>query len=204
MRCASCKCLIASGAQAAKMVVAYLQEDGRTTLHGYQMPDGPIATATGRIAQAWHAKCFHIQRKRRERGGDEVTGRILAGGPTGYQPNDTTALAAPLAQLRELATAMGKAVGDLAVAEAWRAQQAGGPYRHTHDPASPLSAYQLLAHLAYAHGAQPSRLPEMVHIALHAQVGALAARADDPGHTTDTERDWREQLVLDIDTITED
>lgn len=226
MKCRSCKRNIAAGAEATKLIVEYRQPDGTTKVFGYQMPDGPLAKATGQIVAGWHGKCFWVVRKREQRG-DAVTGRVLNGIPTGYdignlvlsreefdalgltvqqaRAQGTAYLSARLEQLRAVARRIGKSVGDATVAEALRADEHGGPYPHSHHLR--LDTYQLRAHLTYAHG-QPATggaaagTPlQDVHDLLHARAGldqVRAARGDDPGHTEPAERDWRDQATADL------
>lgn len=225
MKCCACHRGIASGVEAKKMVVEYTQPDGSTKLFGYQMPDGELPAATGRILRGWHAKCFHVQRKREARG-DAVTGRVLAGGPTGYdihsmvltrddlvalgitaeqaRAQGTAHLTERLNRLRAVARSIGKAVGDLTVLEAFWAEEKGGPYPHGHH--LPMEMYQLAAHLRYAHGINgPITDSVRVHKELHAHM-ELSRRIDDrdadPGHQDPQESDWRTQLVATLDDLT--
>lgn len=203
------------------MIVEYEQDDGSSKIFGYSMPDGPLTRATGQILRAYHHKCFWTIRKREHRGD---TGRILDGVPNAYQIGDlmvrkdeaealgltdqelrdrgTAFLADRLHELRELARAVGKGVGDATVAEAFKAQQHGGPYVHTHH--LPLDLYQLTAHLVHAHGEQDEQHPVKLH-ALHGILHARSAldatrreRALDSGHREPVDRDWREQHVTDV------
>lgn len=196
MKCCSCKRPIAAGVDAAKMIVEYRQADGTTTLYGYQMPAGPVTAATGQILRAWHHKHFHIARKREARG-DAVTGRVLAGGPTGYDIEQATAagtehLSTRLGRLAEVARRIGKGLGDAHVIEAARADEHGGPYPHAHHFA--LEPYQLQAHLHYAHGADLATLATtmtLAHGELHAD---MQAQREAEQQT----RDWREQFTADL------
>jgi hypothetical protein len=229
VKCCICKKAIASGVDAQKAIVEYLQADGSTKIFGYMMPDGPLSAATGQILRAWHHKEFHVQRKREARG-DAVTGRVLNGVPTAYdigslalsreefealgltedqaREQGTAYLSARLDKLRDLARSIGKGVGDSTVLEAFWAEEHSGPYSHTHH--LPLEIYQLRAHLQYAHGASPYSEAGRVEIyALHnelhtrqALTAITAARDTDPGHTTPAEHDWREQVVVDVQELT--
>lgn len=205
MKCNACKGNIASGVEAKKAIIEYQQPDGTTKIFGYMMPDGPLSQATGRIVRAWHNKHFHVVRKR-EAKGDAVHGRVLSGAPTGYTEADTEAMGANLDALRAVAARIGKAIGDPEVTEAYRAQCHGGPYPHSHH--LPLETYQLIAHLRHAHGFthpagafEADGAPQSVHARLHAAAAlaaTTAARAADPDHTEPAERDWREQVAIDI------
>lgn len=211
MRCCSCKRNIAAGADAQKMIVEYRQSDGTSKVFGYMMPDGPLSTATGQIVRAWHHKHFHVQRKREARG-DAVTGRVLNGMPTGYEiaDSDSRDVSERLDRLHDVARRIGKAVGDPTVAEAFAAEERGGPYPHSHHLR--METYQLLAHLEYAHGFNgvAKRLIEIAgnaqqfHDERHAQWALLQTRLErtnDPSYEDPPERDWRDQQVLDIDQL---
>ncbi len=210
MKCHACHINIPAGVAAAKMIVDYLQADQTVKTFGYMMPDGPLTEATGRILRGYHHKCFWIRRKREARG-DAVTGRVVGWLPSGYQIDDlvhdagTRKVSAQIDVLREVARRVGKGVGDPTVTEAYRAEQHGGPYPHSHE--FRLDTYQLGAHLRYAHGTDVTGT-EGWH-ALHEQLHARAAldattvsRAADIGHTDQTEADWRSQLVLDAADLT--
>jgi len=227
VKCCDCKRNIAAGVAAAKMVVEYLQADGTVKVFGFQMPDGPLTAATGSLLHGHHAKCYHMVRKRQARG-DAVTGRVLAGTPTGYEIEDlvlsgeqvtalglsveqaraagTAAISARLARLRALADSLGRQVGDPGVTEAFQAGERGGPYPHRHDLR--LEMYQLRAHLGYAHGTPPApgdtdlhAVHERLHVAA-AQAAALAGRAGDAGHAPTEERDWRQQVAVEVNELT--
>lgn len=208
------------------MIVEYRQHDGSSRIFGYMMSDGPLDRATGQMVRGWHHKCYHVQRKR-EAKGDAVTGRVVAGSPTGYDidqlvltKDDLTALgitegearerstihlSAALHRLRELAGNLGKGVGDPTVQEAFQAHERGGPYTHQHHHR--LEVYQLIAHLEYAHGITDIRLLRSYgalqdqHAELHAR-SALDAIRDDRAADQDTEprtTDWRTQHTADIE-----
>lgn len=206
MRCNLCKRPIASGVEARKMIVEFTQPNRTTKLFGYQMPDGELTAATGVLFRGWHNRCFHVVRKRAARG-DVVSGRILSGAvPTGYDlaaGQGTELLSVRLAQLQEVARRIGRAVGDPAVTEAWRADEHGGPYPHVHE--LPLDTYQLHAHLRYAHGVEELTAPaRSVHEELHARLALEAtrtARDNDPGHRPPEDVDWRRPETVDIDSI---
>lgn len=225
MRCCSCQRNVAAGVEAAKMIVEYVQDDGTMRLFGYMMSDGPLADASGRMVRGWHHKCYHVARKREARG-DAVTGRVLAGTPTGYDVNDlvltkddvealgltpaqvrdrsTAHLSAALERLRAVAGAIGRGVGDARVQEAFAASERGGPYGHQHTHR--LDTYQLAAHLEYAHGLadakllRPSTGLQDQHAELHARRAQAQVSADRLADTDDApaERDWRTQYTADI------
>lgn len=220
MRCTSCHRNIAAGAEAQKMIVEYLQADGTNKFFGYMMSDGPISAATGQMLKGFHGKCFWIAKKR-EAKGDAVTGRVVAGAPTGYDINQlvltkddlavlgitpeqareasTLRLSGRVALIRETAEQMGKGVGDPQVQEAVNAAEHGGPYRHHHDHR--LDTYQLIAHLEYAHGVRDMMLLgsaaglQNQHAELHAQTALKNIQnnrlRDDEPEPRTT--DWREQ-----------
>ncbi len=224
MRCTSCQRNIAAGLEAAKMIVQYRQSDGSTRVFGFMMSDGPLTKAVGQIVKGWHHKCWHVARKRAARG-DQVTGRVLAGTPTGYdidrlvltkddldalgitaeqaREQSTVHLSASLGRLRELAEQLGKGVGDPTVQEAFQAQQHGGPYRHVHQHR--LETYQLIAHLEYAHGVTDAQLCSQLrvqdhHVELHARMAQDGIRADRvrDGESEPRVTDWRTQYSKDI------
>lgn len=226
MRCTSCQRNVAAGVEAQKMIVEYQQPDGTTKVFGYMMPDGPISKATGQMVKGFHHKCFWISKKREARGGS-VTGRVMAGGPTGYDidqialgkddlaalgitPEEalkrgTIQLSVRLARLREVAEAMGKGVGDAQVQEAFTALESGGPYRHQHHHR--LETYQLIAHLEHAHGLRDLKILRThaglqdQHVELHAQAAQqllVSERAGQEDAETPT-RDWREQYTIEIE-----
>jgi hypothetical protein len=223
VRCASCQRNIAAGAEAQKMVIEYRQPDGSVQIRGHQMPDGPIKDATGVMERGYHSKCWWVSKKR-EAKGDAVTGRIIAGAPTGYdvdqmvlnredlaalgltleqaRERSTVQLSARVQRLRDLAGRIGKGVGDAQVQEAFAAQERGGPYAHEHHHR--LDLYQLVAHLEYAHGLRDSTLlgtPGALnaqHIALHAQARVQADRRGDREPEPQT-RDWRTQFTTEIE-----
>lgn len=226
MRCTSCQRNIAAGVEAAKMIVAYRQDDGGTRIFGYGMSDGTLATARGQMIKGWHHKCFHVERKRAARG-DSVSGRVVAGTPTGYQISDlvltkddlaalgiteaearsrsTLHLSASLTVLRTLAEQLGKGVGDATVQEAFQAAERGSPYAHQHHHR--LDAYQLIAHLEYAHGLADIRLLRTPtglqdqHAELHARSALDAIRSDRVADDEPEPRitDWRAQHTADIE-----
>ncbi len=200
------------------MVVEYRQPDGSVKLFGYMMSDGPLNAAHGQMVRGWHSKCYHVARKREARG-DLVTGRVVAGTPTGYdihqlvlsredlaalgitveqaRRRSTAQLSERLAVLRSLAARLGKGVGDAIVQEAFLAHEhGGGPYAHEHQHR--LDTYQLMAHLRYAHGLPDEQLHDAVqdqHALLHAlirQDAILADRVSDE-ESDPPERDWRIQ-----------
>lgn len=231
IKCTVCKKNIASGVDAQKAIVEYLQADGSTKIFGYMMTDGPLTVATGQILRAYHHKHYHMARKREGRG-DAVTGRVLNGVPTAYdigslalsreefealgltedqaREQGTAYLSARLEKLRDLARSIGKGVGDGTVLEAFWAEENGGPYSHTHH--LPLEVYQLHAHLQFAHGGEAHgpmqgvrRHIHTLHNELHAKqalTAITAARDTDPGYTTPAEHDWREQVAVDVQELT--
>lgn len=220
MRCTSCHRNIAAGAEAQKMIVEYRQSDGTSKLFGYMMSDGPITAATGQMVKGFHGKCFWIAKKR-EAKGNAVTGRVVAGGPTGYdidqliltkddlatlgitaaqaRERSTVQLSARVARFREVAEQIGKGVGDPQVQEAFAASEQGGPYQHHHDHR--LDTYQLLAHLEYAHGVKDMTLfgsaagLQDEHAGLHAQQALNNIQKDrlDDNEPEPRTTDWREQ-----------
>lgn len=205
MKCTSCLRNIAAGAEAQKMIVEYQQPDGSVQVRGYLMPDGPIAEATGAMLRGWHSKCYWVAKKREARG-DQVTGRVVSGNPTGYNVDalDGTRLASRVNQMRELASRIGRSVGDAQLQEAFAAQEHGGPYPHAHHHR--LEPYQLIAHLEYAHGITDQTLLGSAaglhehHLLIHAQGRQEEIRAQ---RTADDEpepaaRDWREQFSADL------
>lgn len=224
MRCTSCKQNIAAGVEAQKMIVEYQQAAGTTKLFGYMMADGPISAATGAMLRGWHHKCYWIAKKREARG-NAVTGRVVAGSPTGYdigqlvlskddmaalgitpdeaRERSTIHLSARVGHLRDVAEQIGKGVGDPQVQEAFAAAEHGGPYAHHH--AHRLDTYQLVAHLEYAHGVTDLRLLgsstalQDFHAELHAKAALeriQARRGDDEPESRTT--DWREQHTTEI------
>lgn len=226
MRCCSCQRNIAAGVEAQKMIVQYMLGDGTTRFYGFMMSDGALSSARGRMVKGWHHKCFHVERKRAARG-DEVTGRVVAGTPTGYEISDlvltkddlaalgiteaearsrsTLHLSASLTVLRTLAEQMGKGVGDASVQEAFQAAERGSPYAHQHHHR--LETYQLIAHLEYAHGLADIRLLRTPtglqdqHAELHARSALEAIRADRVADDEPEPRttDWRTQHTADIE-----
>lgn len=188
------------------MVVEYRQSDGSTKIYGFQMPDGPVSKAEGQLIRALHAKCHWIERKREHRG-DAVTGRIYGMMPTAYDSTEEVeAFRVRAEALHEMARQIGKPVGDPEVTEAFRASEQGGPYPHTHH--NSLDIYQLRAHLRYAHGQEclPTVGTDLyvIHLRAHAiaaQQAAATARGVDPGHIDPPERDWRDQVVAEVDQL---
>lgn len=191
------------------MVVEYQQADGSTSLNGYMMPDGPIAAATGAMLRGWHSRCYWIAKKR-EAKGDAVTGRVVSGGPTGYNidkfvQDQQVHLKARLDRLRALAESMGRGVGDAQVTEAFNASERGGPYTHQHQHR--LEVYQLIAHLEYAHGIKDQSLLSSqgglldLHIRVHAQQVQADIRAwrQADGEDEQVIRDWRTQYTAEIE-----
>lgn len=207
------------------MIVDYRQADGSIKVFGYMMSDGPIATATGQMIRGRHHKCWWIAKKREARG-DAVTGRVVAGAPTGYDISQaalskddladlgitaeqarerSTALSARVSRLRQIADRVGKGVGDPQVQEAFAADVHGGPYPHHHEHR--LETYQLIAHLQYAHGVDDLRLLQTRvalhdrHAELHAQAAAELIRADrvTDGEPEPRTTDWREQHTAEIE-----
>lgn len=204
------------------MIVEYEQRDGSVQVCGYMMPDGPLSAATGAMLRGWHSKCYWVAKKREARG-DQVTGRVVAGSPTGYDINElvltrddlaalgitpaearersTVQLSHRLHRLRELAQSIGKGVGDAHVQEAFAADEHGGPYAHQHHHR--LDSYQLLAHLRYAHGLDGDELlahphdTHHWHHALRAQTDIRERRQADP-EADGSSRDWREQFTAEL------
>lgn len=208
------------------MIVEYRQTEGISKLFGYLMSDGPLSAATGQMVRGWHHKCYWVQKKREARGGS-VTGRVMAGGPTGYDIDQmalskddiatlgitaeqalergTIQLSARLARLREVAQDMGKGVGDAQVQEAFGASEHGGPYGHQHHHR--LDTYQLIAHLEYAHGLTDLKILRTQaglqdqHAEMHAKAAQELLTRDRAGQD-DREtatRDWREQYTVEIE-----
>jgi hypothetical protein len=205
--------------------VEYRQSDGSSRLFGYMMTDGPLTAATGQMVRGWHHKCYWISKKREARGGT-VTGRVMAGGPTGYSINDmalskddlaalgitrdealqrgTGQLSERLGRLRALAEAMGKGVGDAQVQEVFLAAEHGGPYRHHHEHR--LETYQLIAHLEHAHGLPPAKFLHASgniqdqHADLHAKAALdqLVQQRQEDGDLELPTRDWREQHTVEM------
>lgn len=207
------------------MIVEYQQSDGSLKLFGYMMSDGPLSAASGQLVRGWHHLCYWVAKKREARGGT-VTGRVVAGAPTGYDIQDfvltrddinalgitpeqarergTVVLSARVALLREVAEKIGKGVGDPQVQEAFAAAEHGGPYVHHHQHR--LDTYQLIAHLKFAHGldekilASSQRGLQDQHSELHARA-AQQAIADSRTADEDAgpvERDWREQHTAEL------
>lgn len=206
------------------MIVEYEQADGSVQVRGYMMSDGPLSGATGAMVRGWHSKCYWINKKR-EAKGDAVTGRVVAGTPTGYEINElvltrddldalgitpeqarersTAALSARVSLLREVASGLGKGVGDAQAHEAFKAAEQDGPYEHVHHHR--LEPYQLVAHLEYAHGIRdakllrtPSGLQDQ-HARLHVKqisddIRAWRTENETEGFT----RDWREQFTAEL------
>lgn len=225
MRCTSCQRNVAAGVEAQKMIVEYQQGDGTSRLFGYMMSDGPLTAATGQMVRGWHHKCYWIAKKREARGG-RVTGRVMAGGPTGYDIDQialskddlvtlgitweeamqrgTGQLSARLARLRNLAAVLGKSVGDAHVQEAFLADQHGGPYPHHHEHR--LDVYQLIAHLEYAHGMDAPEFSRRraglqdQHAELHAKaaLAELVQQRQEDGDLELPTRDWRDQHVVEM------
>lgn len=196
MKCNLCKTNIASGPEATKMIVQYVQDDGGYKFFGYMMEDGPLTQATGRITRAWHHKCFHVVRKREARG-DAVTGRVLSGLPGVYEldiTHSTADLSVRMAELHAIAREVGKPVGDPAVHEAYQARQHGGPYRHKHD--LPMEVYQLRPHLHFAHGVAMAEI-------LTLNMRARHARLHDDAELFPDQRDWRDHTVVDVEELKE-
>lgn len=207
------------------MIVEYRQADGAIKVFGYMMTDGPISKATGQMVRGFHHKCFWIAKKREARGG-AVTGRVVAGGPTGYEIDQmalgkddlvglgitheqalqrgTGQLSARLATLRSIAEAMGKGVGDAQVQEAYAAgEHGGGPYSHQHHHR--LETYQLVAHLELAHGVgseigASARDLQDQHLNLHAQAALdqLVQQRQEDGDLELPVRDWRDQHSVEL------
>lgn len=225
MRCTSCHRNVAAGAEAQKMIVEYRQDDGSSKVFGYMMSDGPISAATGVMLQGWHSKCYYVAKKREARG-DAVTGRVVAGSPTGYdigqlvmdkdeltalgltpaqaRERSTVHLSARVQRLRALAEWAGLGVGDARVQEMFLADEHGGPYPHQHQHR--LGAYQLVAHLRFAHGQgmgidQTLGQLQHSHAELHAQAALDAIRSDRlrDGEPEPRTTDWREQTTADIE-----
>ncbi len=222
MRCTSCHRNIAAGVEAQKMIVEYRQPSGELRLHGYMMSDGPVSAATGAMVRGWHHKCYWVAKKR-EAKGNAVTGRVIAGAPTGYDINEfvltrddldalgitpaqarersTVVLSARVGLLREVAQRIGKGVGDPQVQEAFLASEHGGPYLHHHEHR--LDTYQLIAHLKYAHGLDDPKLlahphdTHEWHHALRAQTGVTRRRHDDDEPEL-RESDWRDQYTTEL------
>lgn len=205
------------------MIVEYRQADGSSRLFGYMMTDGALSSATGQMVRGWHHKCYWISKKREARGGT-VTGRVMAGGPTGYDIDQmalskddlvalgitheqalqrgTGQLSVRLARLRALAEEMGKGVGDAQVQEAFTATEHGGPYEHHHEHR--LETYQLIAHLRYAHGENKARAHASLqdqHLELHARdaLVELVQRRQEDGDLELPHHDWRDQLSVEIE-----
>ncbi len=219
MKCSHCKKPIAAGIDATKMIVGYRVGDGDEVFYGFGMQAGPVTVAQGRLTHGFHHKCFHILRKREARG-DPLTGRILAGAPSGYDMADlvltreeaaalglsdaevhdrTGYLTARLQDLRELARSIGKGVGDPTVLEAWWARERGSPYPHRHRMRQEM--YQLRAHVVYAHGIDLAAVVGGLHLyhdATHRSAEIAANRRADPDERAPVDRDWREQNQADI------
>lgn len=226
MRCTSCHRNVAAGVEAQKMIVEYRQDDGSSRLYGFMMSDGALTSATGQMVRGWHHKCYWIAKKREARGG-AVTGRVVAGGPTGYDIDQmalskedlvafgitteealrrgTGQLTARMVALRKVAEQLGKGVGDAQVQEVFLADAHNGPYAHVH--LHRLDTYQLLAHLKYAHGVVDEKIPRTnggiqdQHIELHAKAALdelVRDRQDNYADAEMTVRDWRDQHTVEM------
>lgn len=226
MRCTGCHRNVAAGVEAQKMIVEYLQGDGTSRLFGYMMSDGPLTSATGQMVRGWHHKCYWVAKKR-EAKGDAVTGRVVAGAPTGYdigqlvlnrddlvalgitaeqaRERSTVVLTERVNRLRTIAAGIGKGVGDPQVQEAFAADEHGGPYEHQHHHR--LDTYQLVAHLQYAHGSRDLKLLRTSsglqdqHAQMHVRQSLSNIQKD---RLADDEpepaiRDWREQHTLTVE-----
>lgn len=78
MKCQVCKRDIRNGAEEAKRVEYREQPDGSVRVFGYQMPDGPLADATGRLVRVIHSKHYWAEAKAERRGGPHAGGVIRA------------------------------------------------------------------------------------------------------------------------------
>lgn len=80
MKCAECRRDIRRGAEEQKRVEYRLQGDGTEKVFGYQMPDGPLDVATGRLVRVIHSKHYWANLKAEHRGGPHAGGAISAYG----------------------------------------------------------------------------------------------------------------------------
>lgn len=58
MKCGVCRRDIRRGAEEQKRVEYHRQADGTVKVFGYQMPDGPLAAATGPLVKVIHSKHY--------------------------------------------------------------------------------------------------------------------------------------------------
>lgn len=78
MKCAVCKRPFRRGVEQAKRVEYWLQPDGTTKVFGFQMPDGPLAAATGQLVRVIHSLHYWQEHKDEARGGAHAGGVIQA------------------------------------------------------------------------------------------------------------------------------
>jgi hypothetical protein len=78
LRCAICKRQIRRGIEEQKRVEYRLQPDGSEKIFGHQMPDGPLAKATGSLIKVIHSVHYWAETKAARRGGAHAGGAISA------------------------------------------------------------------------------------------------------------------------------
>jgi hypothetical protein len=79
VKCAQCKRDIRRGEEERKRV-EYRMVGGEVRVFGYQMPDGPLADATGHLVKVIHSKHYWANLKDERRGGPHAGGAISAQG----------------------------------------------------------------------------------------------------------------------------
>jgi hypothetical protein len=80
VKCGQCKRDIRRGAEEQKRVEYRQQEDGTVLVFGYQMPDGPLSAARGRLVKVIHSKHYWANLKAESRGGPHAGGAVSAYG----------------------------------------------------------------------------------------------------------------------------
>jgi hypothetical protein len=78
MRCQVCKRQIRRGVEEQKRVQYHLQPDGSEKIFGYQMPDGPLTSATGPLVRVMHSIHYWADVKNASRGDSHAGGAITA------------------------------------------------------------------------------------------------------------------------------
>lgn len=68
MRCALCKLPVRRGAEEHKRVEYHQMPDQTVKVFGWQMPDGPLAAASGQLIKVLHSKCYWAAVKAERRG----------------------------------------------------------------------------------------------------------------------------------------
>lgn len=206
MKCHDCKKVFNAGSDWERRIEIYRQTDGTSVEVGFdrEVREKP---AGARLLWIEHYKCFLIRVKKESRADVSRKQHVASWDQVDDDVPGTRALAAKMAETRQMELEAGYGKTSWSELEKARAAEHGGPYDHEHPRF--VAHYQLAAHLYHAHGIEPNidmARQRVQHDESHAALSLArtrAAREADPGHV---ERglgtsDWRDQEVWDVQDL---